>query len=132
MTTEQFYQIASMASAISELAKEGEEMCGAIHSEAENIERLNILGYRTTASDMAKAEYQYAKAKIEERIKAKNEELQKLIASSNLVMVKFTYKDKFGRTGTNNVEIAERDSELAIATFEKKHPDIVWRNFEFL
>ena len=79
MTTEQFYKIASTASAISELAKEGEEMCGAIHSEAENIERLYSLGYARTNSYIAKAKYENAKAKIEERIKAKNEELQKLM-----------------------------------------------------
>ena len=48
------------------------------------------------------------------------------------VLVRFTYKDKFGVMGEDTVEISKRDSELAIATFEKKHPEIVWREFSFV
>lgn len=48
------------------------------------------------------------------------------------VLVRFTYKDKFGVMGEDTVEISKRDSELAIATFEKKHPKIVWREFSFV
>ena len=48
------------------------------------------------------------------------------------VLVRFTYKDKFGVMGEDIVEISKRDSELAIATFEKKRPEIVWREFSFV
>jgi hypothetical protein len=48
------------------------------------------------------------------------------------VLVRFTYKDKYGVMGEDTVEISKRDSELAIATFEKKHPEIVWREFSFV
>ena len=48
------------------------------------------------------------------------------------VFVRFTYKDKLGVMGEDTVIIDKRDSELAIATFEKKHPEIVWREFSFV
>jgi hypothetical protein len=40
------------------------------------------------------------------------------------VLVRFTYKDKFGVMGEDIVEISKRDSELAIATFEKNTPKL--------
>ena len=48
------------------------------------------------------------------------------------VLCRFTYKDAKGVMGEDTVEITKKDSELAIATFEKKHPDIVWREFSFV
>ena len=134
MTTYQFYQIASCASMIQDLASEGAMESNALRIELDNcdIEKANGRYSNFVECVNRAKEIELAKAKIEERIQAKNEELQKLIADSELVKVKFTYKDKFGKTGADNIEIAKRDSELAIATFEKKHPDIVWRNFEFL
>jgi hypothetical protein len=34
--------------------------------------------------------------------------------------------------GDDLITILKRDSELAIATFEKKHPYLVWREFSFV
>ena len=48
------------------------------------------------------------------------------------VLVRFTYKDKFGVMGEDTVEISKRDNELAISTFEKKHPEITWREFSYV
>jgi hypothetical protein len=48
------------------------------------------------------------------------------------VLVRFTYKDSKGVMGDDLITISERDSELAIATFEKKHPYLVWREFSFV
>ena len=45
------------------------------------------------------------------------------------VLFKFFYKDKFGKMGSESIEILRNDSELAIATFEKNFPDITWRSF---
>lgn len=45
------------------------------------------------------------------------------------VLFKFFYKDKFGKMGSELIEILGNDSELAIATFEKNFPDITWRSF---
>lgn len=42
---------------------------------------------------------------------------------------KFFYKDKFGRMNSEIVEVTKKDNELAIATFEHKHPEITWRSF---
>ena len=48
------------------------------------------------------------------------------------VLVRFTYKDSKGVMGDDLITIPKRDSELAIATFEKKHPYLVWREFSFV
>jgi hypothetical protein len=48
------------------------------------------------------------------------------------VLVRFTYKDSKGVMGDDLITISKRDSELAIATFEKKHPYLVWREFSFV
>lgn len=45
------------------------------------------------------------------------------------VSYKFFYKDKFGRMNSEIVEVSKKDSELAIATFEHKYPEIIWRSF---
>lgn len=45
------------------------------------------------------------------------------------VLFRFFYKDKFGKMGSELIEILGNDSELAIATFEKNFPDITWRSF---
>jgi hypothetical protein len=48
------------------------------------------------------------------------------------VLVRFTYKDSKGVMGDDLITISKRDSELAISTFEKKHPYLVWREFSFV
>jgi hypothetical protein len=45
---------------------------------------------------------------------------------------RFTYKDAKGVMGSEYVFTDEKDSELAIAQFEKKHPHLVWRAFSFV
>jgi hypothetical protein len=42
---------------------------------------------------------------------------------------KFIYKDKLGVMQYEIVEVSEKNSELAIAKFEKENPKIVWRSF---
>ena len=81
MTTEQFYQIASCASIIQDLADKGAEYSNAVRNSLKNCKFEDENGRHSNAyefSEIAKV-YENAKAKIEERIKAKNEELQKLI-----------------------------------------------------
>jgi hypothetical protein len=48
------------------------------------------------------------------------------------VLVRFTYKDSKGIIVDDLITIPKRDSELAIATFEKKHPYLIWREFSFV
>lgn len=81
MTTEQFYQIASCASMLEDLANKGAEMSNALRVTNENSELYKNAGWITNYDESIGAAkfYENAKAKIEERIKAKNEELQKLI-----------------------------------------------------
>ena len=81
MTTEQFYQIASCASMIQDLADKGAEMSNALRLTNENSEFYKNSGWITNYDESIGAAklYENAKAKIEERIKAKNEELQKLM-----------------------------------------------------
>ena len=79
MTTREFHQIASCASMIAELAKEGEEMANAINSERESIDFCKAHGLPTDFPESESVKYTIAKSKIEERLKAKNEELQKII-----------------------------------------------------
>jgi hypothetical protein len=42
---------------------------------------------------------------------------------------RFTYKDEKGIMGNDIITISEKDCELAIAKFEKKHPNLVWCEF---
>lgn len=81
MTTEQFYQIASMASMIQDLADKGAELSNALRVTNENSDFYKNAGWIANYDESIGAAklYENAKAKIEERIKAKNEELQKLI-----------------------------------------------------
>ena len=81
MTTEQFYQIASCASMIQDLANEGAMESNALRIELDNCDIEKVGGrYSNFVECVNRAqEIELAKAKIEERIKAKNEELQKLI-----------------------------------------------------
>lgn len=81
MTTEQFYQIASCASMIEDLANQGAEMSNAERISRENreFEHKNRRYNNADGFGIEVERYVNAKAKIEERIKAKNEELQKLI-----------------------------------------------------
>lgn len=48
------------------------------------------------------------------------------------VRYQFHYKDEFGNMGSKTIKIKEKDSELAIATFESIYPNIVWRSFRAL
>ncbi len=48
------------------------------------------------------------------------------------VPYKFFYKDKYGRMDSKVVNVKTKDSELAIAMFEKENPDITWRSFTAL
>ena len=73
-----FYKIASMASIMAELAKEGEEICNAIKSEHGNIAANELNGFSTAFPKSEAAKYIADKAKIERELKAKNEELQKM------------------------------------------------------
>ena len=81
MTTEQFYQIVSCASMIQDLADKGAEMSNAIRVINENSDFYKNAGWIANYDESIGAAkfYENAKAKIEERIKAKNEELQKLM-----------------------------------------------------
>ena len=81
MTTEQFYQIASCASMIQDLADKGAELSNAERISRENreFEHKNSRHNNANGFDIEVEHYVIAKAKIEERIKAKNEELQKLM-----------------------------------------------------
>ena len=81
MTTEQFYQIASCASMIQDLADKGAEMSNAIRVTNENSDFYkNACWIANYDESIGAAElYENEKAKNEEGIKAKNEELQKLI-----------------------------------------------------
>ena len=47
------------------------------------------------------------------------------------VKVLFIYKDSNGIVGDIIVNISKRDNELAIATFEKAFPNVVWREFSY-
>jgi len=49
---------------------------------------------------------------------------------SNCFYYRFIYKDEKGDLGYTVVKVNEKDSELAIATFESKFPHLVWRNFQ--
>ena len=81
MITEQFYQIASMASMIQDLADKGAELSNAEQISRENreFEYKNSRQYNANGFGIELEHYVNAKAKIEDRIKAKNEELQKLM-----------------------------------------------------
>ena len=84
MTTEQFYQIASCASMIQDLASEGAIESNALRIELDNcdIEKANGRYSNFVECVNRAQEIKLAKSKIEERIKAKNEELQKLIGNN--------------------------------------------------
>lgn len=81
MTTEQFNQIASCASMLEDLAKEGAMESNALRIELNNceIEKSGCRYSNFVECVNRVQEIELAKDKIEERIKAKNEELQKLI-----------------------------------------------------
>ena len=81
MTTEQFYQIKSCASIIQDLADKGAEYSNAVRVTKENFEFEQSNGRSDNAIDfhIESEKFKELKAKIEERIKAKNEELQKLM-----------------------------------------------------
>lgn len=81
MTTEQFYQIASCASMIQDLAEKGAELSNVERISRENreFEYKNSRHNNANGFGIELEHYVNAKAKIEERIKAKNEELQKLM-----------------------------------------------------
>lgn len=81
MTTQDFYQIASCASIIHELAQEGVELSNAVNSSLDNAEfeekagrKSNFIEFTETAKRL-----DLAKQKIEASLRDKNEELQKLI-----------------------------------------------------
>ena len=84
MTTEQFYQIAICASMIQDLADKGAELSNAEQISRENreFEHKNSRHNNADGFGIEVERYVNAKAKIEERIKAKNEELQKLIGNN--------------------------------------------------
>ena len=46
--------------------------------------------------------------------------------------VLFIFKDSKGIVQDIIVNIPKRDNELAIATFEKAFPNVVWREFSYL
>ena len=52
------------------------------------------------------------------------------LINTDLFVYKFTYKDKYAIMKTYYVSVKRKDSELAIATFEKQFPSISWREFE--
>ena len=81
MTTEQFDQIASCASMIQDLAEKGSELSNAEQIPRENreFEYKNSRHNNADGFGIEVERYVNAKAKIEERVKSKNEELQKLI-----------------------------------------------------
>lgn len=78
MDNKTFMQIASLASIMHDLAKDGEEICNAIKSVHENIEFEEKNGISTEFSKSEVARYIAAKEKIERKLKAKNEELQNI------------------------------------------------------
>ena len=84
MTTEQFYQIASCASMIQDLAEKGAELSNVERISRENreFEYKNSRHNNADGFGIEVERYVIAKAKIEEQIKAKNEELQKLIGNN--------------------------------------------------
>ena len=47
------------------------------------------------------------------------------------VKVLFIYKDSNGIVGDIIVNIPKRDNELAISTFEKAFPNVVWSEFSY-
>lgn len=72
-------QIASMASMMAELAKTGEELSNAIGSTHQNIAFEQGQGRQVDSFESEAVRLMKAKEKIETRLKAKNEELQKII-----------------------------------------------------
>lgn len=48
------------------------------------------------------------------------------------VLCRFTFKDANGIMGEDFIPLPKRDNELAIATFENKHPNLVWREFSYV
>ena len=42
----------------------------------------------------------------------------------------FIYKDEKGELGYTTRKVNKQDNELAIASFEKAFPDLVWREFQ--
>ena len=81
MTTEQLYQIASMASIIEDLANNGAMESNALRIELNNCDIEKDAGRKSNFLDCVDraAKIGAVKAKIESRLKEKNEELQKLI-----------------------------------------------------
>ena len=64
-----------------------------------------------------------------------SKKLETLTDANNVlatVPFKFFYKDKFGQMGSKVIKVNKKDSELAIAKFEKENPEIVWRSFKAL
>lgn len=45
---------------------------------------------------------------------------------------RFTYKNEKGVMDEAIITITKKDDELAIAAFEKKYPDLVWREFSYV
>lgn len=43
---------------------------------------------------------------------------------------RFIYKDEEGQLGYTIVNVPRQEDELAIAEFETKNPNLVWRRFE--
>jgi len=48
------------------------------------------------------------------------------------VSCRFIYKDVNGIMNEDVIKINKKNSDLAIATFEKKYPNLVWREFSFI
>lgn len=48
------------------------------------------------------------------------------------VRYQFWYKDALGNMTSVIIKVKEKDSELAIATFESLYPNINWRSFKHI
>lgn len=48
------------------------------------------------------------------------------------VRYQFWYKDSSSRIDSIIIKVKEKDSELAIATFESLYPNIYWRSFKHI
>lgn len=44
----------------------------------------------------------------------------------------FFYMNKYNVKDSKIIDINQLNDELAIATFEKEYPDLIWRNFQFI
>lgn len=78
MDNNTFSQIASMASIMAELAEKGEELSNAIGSTLQNIAFATSHNFETDIFEAEAIRLMKAKQKITDRLKAKNDELQKM------------------------------------------------------